>query len=111
MAPTPNFTVVYGDVLVNGQPAPTGTRVEIITPRGELAGYFELSQPGVLGYTHVYGAEGETGGFLEGDILTFRVNGLPVEPAQTLTWTNDYDLHEIQLIVNIRAFYLPLIHK
>ena len=81
--------------------------MEVITPRGELAGYFELSQPGVLGYTHVYGAEGETGGFLEGELLTFRVNGLPAAEGEPLYWSNDYELHALQLSLISHSIYIP----
>lgn len=108
---TPKFSVVYGEVLVNGQAAPAGARVEIITPRGELAGYFEIAQAGVLGYTHVYGAQGETGGFQPGEALAFRVNGLPVRVGEPVLWSNDQALHAVQLNANSQLLYLTLIKR
>lgn len=38
--PTPYATLVYGSVRVNGEAALAGTRVEVLTPQGEVAGCF-----------------------------------------------------------------------
>ncbi|MCB0031612.1 MAG: hypothetical protein KDE28_27060, partial [Anaerolineales bacterium] len=43
---TPYFTIVYGQVTLNGQPAPPGTVIEAMTPRGDIAGRFVIEQPG-----------------------------------------------------------------
>ena len=94
-----DMTLVYGQVRLNGQPAPPGTVVEAITPRGEVAGCFEVHTAGYFGVVQVYGAD-ETGGipgFKAGEPITWRVNGVPAVAEPRVTWQDDKTLHEVIL--------------
>lgn len=74
---SPEFTVVYGDVSLNGAPVPVGTKIEVVTPRGEVAGCRVVTANGILGMTHVYGAyQGTVTGFEVGEEMAFLVNGI-----------------------------------
>ena len=112
LLPTPYFTLLYGELLLNGQPASVGTRVEVLTPRGELAGCFTLAEPGKIGMMPVYGedatAEPSLGGFRVGEPLAFRVNGIPVATAAR-TWQDDWTPHAVTLDTQHSHIYLPLI--
>ena len=115
VVPTPYLTLVYGHIAVNGQPAPAGTRVDVLTPRGEIAGCFAVEQAGQYGLMHVYGAddtaEPPIPGFRESESLDFRVNGITANASVALSWQDDKAPHEVDLDVTIRSVYLPLILK
>jgi len=112
VSPTPQFTLVYGELLINEKPAPVGSRVEVLTPRGDIAGCFVLESPGGIGLMHVYGeddtASPPISGFREGEALMFRVNGIPVETAQ-LMWRDDWSPHPVSLEADPIHIYLPLV--
>jgi len=111
--PTPYLTVVYGQVMVNGGPAPAGTRVEVVTPRSEVAGCFVVERPGQFGFAHVYGEDATAnppiGSFRAGEPLAFRVNGLPVESLDVVRWQDDRTPHAITLSASVERVYLPLV--
>ena len=113
VASTPYFTLLYGSVNLNGGPAPVGTRMEVITPRGEVAGCFIVDEAGQYGFLPVYGEdEGDPPipGFREGEPLTLRINGWPVESAAMPTWTDDKQPNRVDLAVTIPyRLYLPLL--
>ena len=116
--PTPYATLVYGSVLVNGDPASVGTRVEALTPRGEVAGCFVVERPGQYGLMHVYGADLTANpsipGFLNGEPLHFRVNGMEVSPSETLAWQDDKAPHRADLTASTAwpsQAYLPLVEQ
>ncbi len=98
---TPYMTLVYGQVRVNGAPAPPGTVVEAITPRGEVAGCFEVHTAGYFGVMQVYGADEEGGipGFQAGEPITWRVNGQEAKVTPAITWQDDKAVHEVVLEV------------
>jgi hypothetical protein len=112
VAPTPYFTLLYGSLTLNGAPAPVGTRVEVITPRGEVAGCFIVDEAGRYGFMPVYGEDGgdpPIPGFREGEPLILRVNGWLVESAAAPTWTDDKLPHRVDLAVTVPyRLYLPL---
>jgi hypothetical protein len=112
--PTPYLTLVYGQIEVNGSPAPAGTRVEAVTPGGEVAGCFAVQAAGYFGVMPVYGADadGITPGFREGEAIAWRVNGQEATGPE-LTWANNKEVHQVRLEVSragSRA-YLPVIVK
>ncbi len=116
--PTPYATPVYGSMLVNGEPAPAGTRVEVLTPRNEVAGCFVVEQSGQYGLMHVYGADLTANpsipGFQAGEQLRFRVNGIEVMPTRPLAWQDDKTPHRIDLGVMAgqpHRLYLPLVKE
>jgi hypothetical protein len=115
VAPTPYLTLVYGHVTVNDQPAPIGTRVDVVTPQGEVGGCFVVEQAGQYGFMHVYGAddtaEPPIPGFREGELLAFQVNGIPANASVALSWQDDKAPHEVDLAATIHSVYLPLMLK
>ena len=72
--PTPSATMLYGTLQINGTAAPTGTKVELLTAAGEVAGCFVVEQPGLYGMVFAYGADKEATpaipGFAEGEEIT-----------------------------------------
>jgi len=116
VSPTPAFTWLYGELRVNGQPASVGSRVDVLTPRGELAGCFAVDAAGLYGFLPVYGADNGNPplpGFAEGEAMTLRVNGQTVTLAEPLLWRNDKQEHQIDLSATVeeRRFFLPLIGR
>lgn len=116
VSPTPAFTWIYGELLVNGQPAAVGSRVDVLTPRGELAGCFTVDTTGLYGFLPVYGADNGNPplpGFADGEAMTIRVNGQMVELAQPLLWRNDKQERQVDLSATVeeRRFFLPLIGR
>ena len=113
--PTPLVSLAYGQIEVNGSPAPPGTRVEAVTPRSEVAGCFIVEQPGLFGLMHVYG-EDDTAtpiipGFRAGEPLTFRVNGSAADTAISITWQDDRTPHESPLSGALPKYFLPIVVK
>jgi len=115
LQPTPYATLVYGTLSLNGAPAPAGTRVEVVTPRGEVAGCFVVVRAGQYGLMYVYGADDTAqppiGGFQEGEPLRFRVNGIPASTSIAPSWQDDKAPHRVDLNVGLYPLYLPLILK
>ncbi len=112
LSPTPYFTLLHGELLLGERLAPAGSRVEALTPRGEVAGCFVLEKPGVIGFMPIYGEDANAVpaivGFREGEPLTFRVNGIPVE-TEAPVWRDDWGTHAITLRVDYVPVYLPLV--
>jgi len=111
IAATPYLTLLYGKITVNGLPARPGTKVEIVTPRGDVAGCFVVQNAGQYGLMHVYG-EDETAtpvipGFRTGEPLRFRVNGKEAVPSTTLLWQDDKEPHTVDLNVQLQHMLLP----
>jgi hypothetical protein len=111
--PTPFFTLVYGELTAGDRPAPLGAVVEVLTPRGEVAGCGVVRHEGHYGFLHVYGQDGgdpPVPGFRAGEPLAFRVNGVPASAKPRQTWANDLTPHQVDLAVDSVRFdlYLPL---
>ncbi len=115
VAPTPYLTLIYGYITINGQPASIGTRIDVVTPRGEIAGCFVVEQVGQYGLMHVYGADGTAEppipGFQESELLDFRVNGITANASIVLSWQDDKAPHEVNLDATVHSVYLPLMLK
>jgi len=111
VARTPDYSMVYGSLIVNGHPAPVGATVEAVTPRGDVAGCFRVTAPGAYGFMRLYGADaaGSSTGFRPGEAVAFRVNGLPATFSSALTWQNDREPHALNLKATFRSILLPLI--
>jgi hypothetical protein len=110
---TPAWDVIYGSVDINGDPAPAGTRIEALTPRGEVAGCYIVEESGKLRMTHIYGAEGlgrSFGpGFRAGEPLSFRVDGLPAWASAGIAWRRAPHPQEIELQTTVHWVYLPMV--
>ncbi|MCX7854098.1 MAG: hypothetical protein N2383_15125, partial [Caldilineales bacterium] len=96
---TPYLTLAYGQVSVNGEPAPAGTVVEAVTPRGEVAGCFRIHTPGSFGLMSLYGrdADGRTPGFLPGEPIAWRVNGQEAVAEPELVWKDEREVQQVRL--------------
>jgi len=84
--------VVYGAVMINDVPAPAGTHVEVVTPRGDVAGCFIVAKAGQYGFMHVYGedkGDPPLPGFRADDSLRFRVNGADAVASSAMTWQDN----------------------
>ncbi len=113
VAPTPEMMVVYGSVQINQAPAPAGTIVEVVAPRGEVAGCEVIQVPGVLKYMHVFGSDGSGPGFLPGENLVFKLNGKEVDADTPLAWQNNPDVQPVVLNGTGSFFnsFLPVVVK
>jgi hypothetical protein len=101
LQPTPFATLIYGRLSINGNAAPAGTRVEAITPRGEVAGCFVVERDGQYGLMHVFGedasAEPPIPGFRSNEAVHFRINDVDVTPQQPIAWRDDKEPHLVNL--------------
>jgi hypothetical protein len=112
LAPTPYLTLLYGQARLDGAAAPAGAVVEIVTPRGEVAGCTVVREGGQYGYVHVYGedpTDPPIPGFRPGEPLAFRVAGRPVAAVPSLAWQNDRTPHAVNLGMDSRPVYLPMV--
>jgi hypothetical protein len=109
--PTPRLSIVYGNVFVNGMSAPTGTQVEFITPRGEVAGCAVIEEEGLLKLTSVFGADSGVPGFESGETMQVRLNGVPGNLAEPLIWQDDKDLHQISVSMDWLKLFLPMVNR
>ncbi|MBM3241056.1 hypothetical protein FJZ31_32635 [Candidatus Poribacteria bacterium] len=81
--PTPFSMDFWGNVTLDGQPAPIGTEITAYDPQGVLCGkYIVDKKEGLYGYMHVYGDDtiqtpDVDEGASAGDIITFYINNFP----------------------------------
>jgi hypothetical protein len=107
---TPFSTLAYGYIQINTDLAAEGSLVEFITPRGELAGCSLVAAGGILPLTQIYGGDGENiGGFLEGEEIFVRVDGIAIGGPLDFTWQDDKTPHELSINITIHKISLPLI--
>jgi len=116
VSPTPFTTIIYGQININGNAAPPGTILEVLTPRGEIAGCGVTNQDGLLPFTQVYGADvdGNIGGFFEGEALALRINGKDILDSPDFLWQDDRDNHWIEVNAKIEfdyIIYLPIMSR
>ena len=98
---TPSFTIAYGEAWLNAAIAPSGSIVEAITPRGEVAGCFQVSSAGYYGTMYVYGEDTSVTpaipGFKNNEIIVFRINHTQAVAMPALVWSNDRAMHKVDL--------------
>jgi len=107
--PTPINADFYGDILIDGEPAPVGTVITAYDPQGVLCSRYTVKKAGRFGFQHVYGDDKTTPideGAQRGDAITFYVNGQPAISDEPSVWISDGALIEI----NLRA-HAPFIPK
>lgn len=78
--------------------AKAGDQVTVYTHRGVLCGEFTLNRDGKYGFLPVYGddpATEETEGARRGDVLTFRLNGVPLPSARPILWRGDREQQRV----------------
>jgi hypothetical protein len=98
---TPYFTTAYGTAQLNSAVAPAGTIVEAFSPRDDLVGCFEVTTAGYYGEMYIYGADPSSPpipGMLDGEPVTFRLNGAEAVASPVLYWHDDHSTpHEVNL--------------
>jgi hypothetical protein len=111
--PRPDFALLRGHLTVDGAAAPSGSRVDIITPRGEIAGCFVTQHDGVLGYTRAFGEDRSIGGegFRAGEMLSFCINGRLAFSTAPIEWRSDLMPVAVDLTVTSLRVYLPIALK
>jgi len=75
----------WGNVTLDGKPAPIGTEIKAYDPQGILCGEFTVNEKvgvGLYGFMHVYGDDtiqtpDVDEGASAGDIITFYINNFP----------------------------------
>jgi len=114
VTPTPALTLLFGQLTVAGQPAATGTRVEAVTPAGEVAGCTVVTTAGQYGFMAVYGEDATASppipGFRDGEPIRLRVNGALI-PASVIPWQDDLTPHLVDVAVAGSQVYLPMMLK
>jgi len=108
---TPSSTILYGQINYRGVPAPIGTLVEFLTPRGEVAGCALTLAEGKLPLTQVYGAFSDDGGFSEGEMIEIRVNGFKESVQTGISWADDKIPHYVDLSFENYLYFLPILKK
>ena len=110
---TPSLTLLFGTLIIKGQPAPVGTRVEALTPRGEVAGCYVMDTAGQYGFMFLYGEDASADpvipGFRPDEPVRLRVNGMEAPLAQDLLWQDDLAPHRVDLVLGDRRTYLPVV--
>jgi hypothetical protein len=111
--PSPEFMTIYGTVMLNGSPAPTGTLVKVFADNDRLAGAAFVMQDGIIGYTHIFREilENSNADTSAAESLSFLVNGLPAQADQDLIWSNEEFMYEVNLVVEMEQYFLPLISR
>jgi len=104
-----------------GEPIEVGSLVQVFDPDGVECGSFVVETPGQYGYLHVYGDDPLTQvdeGALEGDMLTWRVDGVVFIPDPVAVWQPDtvmpirVDLMPTTIMYRprIKAFNVVIVH-
>ena len=102
---TPYVTYVYGQVTIGGAPAPPGTVVEALNPRGEVVGCFVVRTAGYYGLMPIFGEDSSATppipGMREGETVRFRVGGQLAQASQAFVWQDDKAVHALDLAVGV----------
>lgn len=108
---TPRFAIVYGTVQLEGNAAPVGTLVEVVSPRGDVVGCSPVSTAGYYGAMYVYGEDASANppipGMRNGEAGAFRVNGVTASAAPALVWHDDRTPHQVNLTADTPPTHTP----
>ncbi|MCU4754048.1 carboxypeptidase regulatory-like domain-containing protein [Halobacteria archaeon AArc-curdl1] len=87
----------YGEITINGEPAPVGTEI-IALVDGEERGSITVTEPGQFGGPSIDDDKLEVPGSSDdaGESVTFEVNGQELEANQAVEWESA-DLQEVTL--------------
>jgi hypothetical protein len=98
---TPFFTEVYGSLTIDEAPAPVGTVVQALSPRGDTVGCFTVETAGLYGFVRIYGedttATPPIPGMRDGELVTFRVDGALAVATPLFYWHDDKASHRVDL--------------
>lgn len=102
---TPKFTHAYGNVTINGQVAPVGTVVDGRNATGDVVGCRTVTNQGNYGALRLHGEDDTVTpsipGMQDSETVQFYVDGVQAATNLSLLWTNDKDIHEIDLNMDI----------
>jgi hypothetical protein len=98
---TPHFSQTYGYVTINGDPAPVGTIIQAVTPRGDVAGCITVSTAGIYPFLRIHGEDNTANppipGMRAGELVAYRVNGAPAIATPLFYWQDDKASHQVDL--------------
>jgi len=106
----PTWINIYGNVTTGaGQPVPTGTLVEAVTPSGSVCGSFVVTTVGKYGVLPCSIRDASTpNGAVGGDIISLRVGGQPAAPTLKLPNTISMgNVFSIDLVVGSGPSEIP----
>jgi hypothetical protein len=98
---TPNWTEIYGALTLDDRPAPVGTVVQALNPRGETVGCFAVNASGQYGFMRIYGEDSSANpvvpGMRAGETVDLRVDGNKVALDPPFVWQADRARHQTNL--------------
>lgn len=98
---TPFFTIIYGGVTSNSEPAAVGSVVRAYSPRDDLVGCYEVTSAGSYGAMYIYGEDTSVSPSIPGmrtnEEITFTIDDVPAETSPEVLWVNDKDIHMVDL--------------
>ena len=98
---TPFFTIIYGGVASNSEPAAVGSVVRAYSPRDDLVGCYEVTSAGSYGAMYIYGEDTSVSPYIPGmrtnEEITFTIDDVPAEASPEILWVNDKDIHMVDL--------------
>lgn len=102
----PEWVNFFGDITINGNPAPIGTIVEAYDPDGIKCGSDTVTTIGIYGFLAVYRDDitttGVDEGAVPGDTITLKINGIIATPtiiSGGLTWTSNGTQNNVDLAI------------
>ncbi|MFH1561460.1 MAG: S8 family serine peptidase [Patescibacteria group bacterium] len=101
--PTPWGSLYAGSVFINNQPAPVGTQVFVLNPRGQIVGCKITNISGIYPYVKVYGEDPTCcPGMRDGEPITFYVNGVlaSTSPSGPHIWHDGWEDHRVDLYIS-----------
>jgi hypothetical protein len=107
--PTGQFSSYYGQARTRDGVYPPRAIIRVLSPRGEVVGCGRVKEGGLFPYLRVYGADGDLPGMKYGETPIFLIDGQPAFPDQSIVWTPDFSVHEVQIDAASSSLYLPLL--
>ena len=98
--PTNQWMGIYGQLLTDGESAPSGTVVDVVDEAGHIAAWAEVHHEGAYGYLPIYlddPTSARDEGADVGEWLTVRVDGEPTK--YRVQWTEFGDLVNLDMEV------------
>ena len=106
----PEWVDFFGNVTINGNPAPVGTVVEVYDPDNVMCGSYIVGAVGLYGFLHVSNDYPETPsideGCIPGDSVRLTVNGIDAATTVVsggLTWTANGAQNEVDLAITTQT--------